>query len=123
MLRKVSCCPAKLAVSKSSVVALLRRKKGLTHAELAERAFVAEKEVRSLEEDPTFSPRPRTLAQLEDFFRLKPRILAILAGEVRVERHEVLRAEVKRYAANSTGIGKLTRDEKRVLNAVTERAI
>ena len=94
---------------------LLRRTKKLSEEQLAEKARVPVDEVRRIEFDPSFTPRPRTLAQLEDFFRLKPRSLGVLSGAWRVERGDALREDVKRFAALSSGMGKLTREEKRLL--------
>lgn len=98
------------------LVRLLRRREGLTEEELAERARISEEELRQIEFDPGYMPRPRTIVQLEDVFRLKPRTLAVLSGAVRVTGEGALRAEVRRFAASSSGMGKLSRDEKRLVN-------
>lgn len=101
-------------------IQLLRRKKRISEEELAERARVPVEEVRRIEFDPTYTPRPRTLFQLEDFFRLKPRSLGVLAGAWRVEEGEALREHVRRFAALSSSMDKLTRDEKRLLAEFVE---
>ena len=98
-----------------ALVTLLRRKKKLSEEELAARARVPVEEVRRIEFDASYTPGIRTVAQLEDFFRLKPRMLAILAGAVRVQRQAEFRAEVQKFAALSSGMGKLSREEKKLL--------
>lgn len=100
-----------------ALVTLLRRKKKLNEEELAAQARVPVGEIRRIEFDLTYTPRIRTIARLEDFFRLKPRSLAILAGAVRVQRQEEeFRAQVHKFAANSSDMGKLSGDEKRLLS-------
>ncbi len=100
-----------------ALVTLLRRKKKLNEEELAAQARVPVGEIRRIEFDLTYTPSIRTIARLEDFFRLKPRSLAILAGAVRVQRQEEeFRAEVHKFAANSSDMGKLSGDEKRLLS-------
>lgn len=97
-------------------IQMLRRKKQLSEEELAERARVSVAEVRRIEFDPTFTPRPRTLYQLENFFKLKPRSLGVLSGAIRAQGEgEAFREGVRRFAALSSGMGKLTREEKRLL--------
>ena len=97
---------------------LLRRKKKLTEEELALQARVPLKDIHQTESDPAFVPSLRTLAHLEDFFKLKERTLSILAGAVRVQRNvSEFREGVERFrwAAFSRGMGKLSREEKKLL--------
>lgn len=97
-------------------IQMLRRKKQLSEEELAAQARVPVDEVRRIEFDPSFTPRPRTLYQLENFFKLKPRSLGVLSGAVRAQGEgDAFREGVRRFAALSSGMGKLTRDEKRLL--------
>jgi transcriptional regulator with XRE-family HTH domain len=99
----------------SKLIQLLRRKSGLSEQELAAKARVEEAEVRRIEFDPTFTPSPRTIYQLEEFFRLPPRTLVLLSGAVSRQEPE-FKEEVLRFAANSKAIGKLSRQEKQLLH-------
>lgn len=97
---------------------LLRRKQKLTEAKLALQAGVPLEDVQRTESDPTFVPSLRTLARLEDFFKLKERTLSILAGAVRVQKDAAqFREGVEgfKWAAFSRGMGKLSREEKKQL--------
>ncbi|QDU70135.1 hypothetical protein [Engelhardtia mirabilis] len=100
---------------------LLRRKKKLTEAKLALQAGVPVEDVLRTESDPTFVPSLRTLARLEDFFKLKDRTLSILAGAVRVQKDAAeFREGVEQFkwAAFSRGMGKLSREEKKQLDQI-----
>lgn len=97
------------------LVLMLRRREQLSSEKLAQQARIDPAELRRIEVDTHFTPSPRTIANLEDFFKLKPRSLAILAGSVRVQRGAELRAEVQRFAAMSSGMSKLSKEEKRLL--------
>ena len=100
------------------LLSLLRRKKKLTESKLALQASVPLEDILRAESDPTFVPSLRTLARLEDFFKLKERTLSVLAGVVRVQRETArFREGVERFewAAFSRDMEKLSRDEKRQL--------
>ena len=97
---------------------LLRRKQKLTEAKLALQAGVPLEDVQRTESDPTFVPSLRTLARLEDFFKLKERTLSIIVGAVRVQKNAAqFREGVEgfKWAAFSRGMGKLSREEKKQL--------
>lgn len=98
-----------------TLVFMLRRREQLSPEKLALQARIDPHELRRIESDTHFTPSPRTIAHLEDFFKLKPRSLAILAGSVRVQRGAELTAEVQRFAAMSSGMAKLSKEEKRLL--------
>ncbi len=100
------------------LLSLLRRKKKFTEAKLALQAGVPLEDVQRMESDPTFVPSLRTLAHLEDFFKLKERTLSILAGAVRVQKDAAqFREGVEgfKWAACSRGMGKLSQEEKKQL--------
>ncbi len=99
----------------SSLVQLLRRRDGLSEEELADRARVEVEEVRRMEFDPNYTPSPRTVYQLEEYFRLPARSLVLLSGAVSRQPAE-FKEQVLRFAANSRTIGKLNREERRLLN-------
>lgn len=98
-----------------ALVIMLRRREQLSQERLAVQARIDPIELRRIETDTRFTPGPRTIAHLEDFFKLKPRSLAILAGSVHVQRGEELTAEVQRFAAMASGMAKLSKEEKRLL--------
>jgi transcriptional regulator with XRE-family HTH domain len=100
----------------SVLLQLLRRRDALSHEQLAERARIDADELRRIENDRTYAPRPRTVYQLEQFFQLPTRSLAKLAGMKR-DLTPQYTEEVLRFAASSKTIHKLTPDEARLLNA------
>lgn len=97
-----------------ALVRLLRRRDGLSEAELASRAAIDIAELRALESDPRCEPNPRTIFQLEHYFKLRPRTLVLLSGAVRLD--STVREEVLRFAASSRGMAKLSRHEVKLLN-------
>ena len=92
-----------------ALIIMLRRREQLSQERLALQARIDPVELRRIESDTHFTPGPRTIAHLEDFFKLKPRSLAILAGSVRVQRGAELTAEVQRFAAMASGMTKLSK--------------
>ena len=96
------------------IVRLLRRKERLSIDELAQNARVAAVELRQIEDDPMFDPSPRTIFQLEQYFKLHERSLVVLSGAVRVDNN--IREEAVRFAASSENIQELTKEERKLLN-------
>jgi|GEM_PF-3134503 len=99
-----------------AMLKLLKRREGLSSAELSARAEIDEEELRRIELDPSFEPSPRAIYRLERFFGLPSRSIAILAGAVKVEDETSFRREVVQFAAKSASMGKLTKEEKRHLS-------
>lgn len=99
-----------------AMLAMLMRREGLSDDELADRAGVEVDELRRIRLDPEYVPSPRTIYRLECFFELPSRGIAILTGAVRVADDASFRRDVHRFAAQSASIGKLTREERRLLN-------
>lgn len=98
-----------------SLLQLLRRRAGLSQKELATNARIEAEEIRRIEEDTSYTPSPRTVYQLEEYFSLPERTLILLSGTVSTQPRE-LRDEILRFAANSKTIGKLSRQEKKLVN-------
>ena len=96
------------------LVQMLRRKERLSIDELAHNARVAPLELRQIEDDPTFDPSPRTIFQIERYFKLHDRSLVVLSGAVRVDN--TIREEAVRFAASSENIQDLTKEERKLLN-------
>ena len=100
----------------SALLRLLRRRDNLSYELLAQAARVDADEIKAIENDPSFTAGPRTIYQLERYFKLPKRSLAKLAGMTRHQSSD-FREEVMRFAAHSKSMHKLTRDETRILNA------
>jgi len=98
------------------LIRLLRRRDNLSEEQLAERARVDIGEVRRIEYDPAYTPLPRTIFQLEQFFNLPKRSLVKLAGMTR-ELSPDFNDQVLRFAASAKSMEALNREERRILSA------
>ncbi len=94
---------------------MLRRRDGLDEDELARKANIDSQEIRRIEYDPEYLPSPRTIYKLEQAFSLPAGVLAKLSGAVK-HRSPDLEERVLEFAANAKSIGRLTREEKQLLN-------
>lgn len=94
-----------------TLIQLMRREKGLTVEQLAERARVGVAEVVGIERDPRHKPRPRSVYQLADFFGLPQRALLKLSNVTEVH-DEPLREAAYHFAANSSTVAELSREER-----------
>ena len=65
------------------VVQMLRRSRGLTIDQLAEKTKIDRDELMALERNPAYRPSPLTLHRLSEFFEVPDRKLAVLAGAIR----------------------------------------
>lgn len=97
------------------VVQMLRRSRGLSIDDLAEKTQIDRTELVALERNPAYRPSPLTLHRLSEFFGVPDRKLAVLAGAIR-EVPEDLRQHAARFAAQSNSFSKLTKEEQRVLD-------
>jgi transcriptional regulator with XRE-family HTH domain len=97
------------------VVQMLRRSRGLSIDDLAEKTEIDRTELVALERNPAYRPSPLTLHRLSEFFGVPDRKLAVLAGAIR-EVPEDLRQHAARFAAQSNSFSKLTKEEQRVLD-------
>lgn len=98
-----------------TLVHLLRRNSGLSEAELAEAVRVDADEIRNIEQNEGFTASPRTVYQLEEYFKLKPRTLVLVSGVV-TKHSSNFTNEVLQFAAHSKEMGKLSKEEKKLLN-------
>lgn len=96
-------------------VQLMRKEKGLTRAELANRAKIDEEELRSIERDAHHVPRPRTVTQLASFFKDDVKKLMRLSGVIQ-GRDEALEQAALRFAAMSDDLARLDKEERALLN-------
>jgi transcriptional regulator with XRE-family HTH domain len=97
------------------VVQMLRRSRGLTIDQLAEKTKIDREELFALERNPAYRPSPLTLHRLSEFFDVPDRKLAVLAGAIR-EVPDDLREHAARFAAQSDSFAKLTKEEQRLLD-------
>ena len=96
-------------------VRMLRRSKGLTVGELAQRADIDPGEIAAMEQNCGYRPSPLMLHKLGKFYGLPERRLAEIAGAVR-DVPGSIREEAARFAAQSDSFAKLTSDEQRLLD-------
>ena len=99
----------------NSLLIMLRRRDNIDEAELAARANVDEEEVRRIEYDPHYLPSPRTIFKLEKAFSLPSGVLAKLSGAIKANS-PCMEERVLEFAANAKAIGKLTKEERELLN-------
>ena len=97
-----------------SLVQLLRRSKGLSVEQLADASRVDPAEIISIERDPKHSPRPRTVYQLAAFLKLPERQLVRLSNLTTAHGTELRDAAI-RFAAHSSKVMELTREESSAL--------
>lgn len=97
-----------------ALVTLLRREKSLSLVELANQTRIDPVELVNIENDPKYVPKPRTVYRLAEFFRIPQRSLAKLANVTSVH-DDRLRDAAVRFAASSSEVMKLTREERAAL--------
>lgn len=93
----------------------LRLKKKISREELARQAAVEIKDIFSIETDPHYQPRPRTVYQLAKFFDIEPQKMMGLSGVTQVYDEE-LEEEAFKFAAKSSGVSSLNKEEQTLLN-------
>jgi transcriptional regulator with XRE-family HTH domain len=96
------------------LVRLLRRERRLSLDRLADEASLAVTELRSVEEDPSYVPEPRTVYALSEVFGLSQQRLMQVAG-LAVMADTKLREETVRFAAKSNSMEALDAEEKAAL--------
>lgn len=97
------------------VVQGLRRQRGLTVDQFAQKLGADRDEVLGMERTPGYRPRPVLLYKLSQFSGIPQRRLALLAGAIARVPADV-REEASRFAAKSESFAKLSRDEQRLLD-------
>ena len=93
----------------------LRRRERLTISELVQKATITEEELRLIEHDPRYKPRPRTVHQLAEYFQVSEMKLMKLSGAT-LTYDEKFQEEAFRYAAKSDDLSTLSQDEQELLN-------
>ncbi len=102
-----------------ALVELLRRDRMLSIEELAAKARVTAVELLNIENDPKYVPKPRTVHQLAEFFEIPQRSLLKLANVTTVH-NDRLRDAAVRFAASSSQVMKLNREERVALTEFVE---
>jgi transcriptional regulator with XRE-family HTH domain len=97
------------------LVQFLRRDHMLSIEQLASRAQIDPLEILTIERDAKYVPKPRTVHQLAQFFKLPERPLLKLSN-VTTDHNEKLRDAAVRFAANSTKVMELSREERAALS-------
>ena len=97
-----------------ALIQLLRRDRKLTVNQLASAVQVAMPELISIELDPKYVPKPRTVFQLSKYFGLPDRPLMKLANVTTVHSDRLRDAAV-RFAASSSRVMDLSREERAAL--------
>ena len=93
----------------------LRLLKNMTFESLAERASVEVDELVSIETDPHYQARPRTVIQLASFYNIEANRMMQLCGATHYH-DDVFEEEALKFAAKSRGVSSLNADEQKVLN-------
>lgn len=106
---------ARLKEAFGALVKQLRRREQLTIEALSSKARVEENELRLIEHDPHYRPRPRTVHQLANVFKLPERAFMKLSGAT-ITTDASFYEEAHRFAANSVDMAKLNSAERKALN-------
>lgn len=93
----------------------LRRRDKLTVQQLAERLRVSPNEIDTIEKNPQYGPRPRTLHQLANYSEIPASNLVRLVPDVANVDTQIEQAAY-RFAASSDGLSGLSRAERRGFN-------
>jgi DNA-binding XRE family transcriptional regulator len=97
-----------------ALVQLLRRDRKLTVDQLASAVQVGTPELISIELDPKYIPKPRTVFQISRYFGLPDRPLMKLANVTTIHSDRLRDAAV-RFAASSSKVMELSREERAAL--------
>lgn len=97
------------------VVRGLRRDRGLTLHQFAEKSGIDFIEAIAMERNIPYRPTPFALYKLSEFYGIPQRKFAILAGAIKEIPHEI-REQASRFAAQSESFSKLTDEERRTLD-------
>lgn len=101
----------------SQFVHLMRRERGLSVEDFADLAHIDVAEAQVIEEDPFYSPEPRTVYYIAQAFNMPQAELNSFAGVTVTNDFEPI-ADQLRYAARSESRSALDDDELVLLNAI-----
>ncbi len=98
-----------------AVLKNMRRAKGLTVNQLAQRIEVDHNEIIAMERKEGYRPTPLTLEKLSRFYGISHKRLATLAGAFGESPPDIVES-ASRFAAQSESFVKLTREEQKALD-------
>lgn len=98
----------------------VRRRDGLTIEALAGQARVDVSQIRGLEQDPAFQPRPRTVHRLAELLSLPQAEVARLAGSIVVNDDNPASADGYKFAAKSDDLSTLNAVDRAQLSAFVD---
>ena len=98
----------------------VRRRDGLTIEALAGRARVDVAQLRGLEQDPDFQPRPRTVHRLAELLSLPQAEVARLAGSIVVNDDNPALTDGYKFAAKSDDLSTLNAVDRAQLSAFVD---
>ncbi|ANN60795.1 XRE family transcriptional regulator [Mesorhizobium loti] len=110
-----SAAPEQKSVVLFKLVHQLRRKDGLSIAQLAAKIRVDAAELEKVEKDPCYVPGPRTVHQLAEFIGVSARAVEQLTAASSAQNDNLTEA-AHRFAASSDDLSKLSQAERRDLN-------
>ncbi|ESZ71843.1 helix-turn-helix domain-containing protein [Mesorhizobium sp. M0045] len=110
-----SAAPEQKSAVLFKLVHQLRRKDGLSIAQLAAKIRVDAAELEQVEKDPNYVPGPRTVHQLAEFIGVSARAVGLLTAAASAQNDNLTEA-VHRFAASSDDLSKLSQAERRDLN-------
>ncbi|QPC86376.1 helix-turn-helix domain-containing protein [Mesorhizobium sp. NBSH29] len=107
--------PEQKSVVLFKLVHQLRRKGGLSIAQLAAKIRVDAAELEKVEKEPCYVPNPRTVHQLAEFIGVSARVLERLTAASAAQNDNLTEA-AHRFAASSDDLSKLSQAERREFN-------
>ncbi len=97
------------------LVRQLRRRDGLTRAQLADKIRIDAQEVETIEIEPEYVPKPRTVHQLADYLGVPAKAVEQLTTAAQAQNDNLAEA-AHRFVASSDDLSKLSRAEKKRLD-------
>ncbi|XHC09216.1 helix-turn-helix transcriptional regulator [Labrenzia sp. ac12] len=97
------------------LVRQLRRRDGLTRAQLAAKIRIDAREIETIEAQPEYVPKPRTVHQLAHYLGVPAKAVEQLTSAAHAPDNSLAEA-AHRFAASSDDLSKLTRAEKKLFD-------
>jgi len=97
------------------VVRLLRQRDGLSRAQLADKVRVNAHEIETIETQPDYIPKPRTVYQLAEYLGVPAKAIEQLTAAAQPENDNFV-AVAHRFAASSDDLSQLSKEGKKYFN-------
>ncbi|MCF6328496.1 MAG: helix-turn-helix domain-containing protein [Henriciella sp.] len=104
--------PEQKTVVLYQLVRQLRRRDGLTKAQLADKIRIEAREIESIEAQPEYIPKPRTVHQLAQYLGVPAKAVEQLTSAAHAQNDNLAEA-AHRFAASSDDLSKLSKIEKK----------